>query len=400
MTTSLWASVDYALDWPHELLRGELVALIEHPYRSWTTDDVELLLAEAFHTRGPVEDFVGVAGGDLGYMFAPDGTQPSTPPPGTVWINDLLAHLDDIRAYALPAPLWRNRQALAWQARGGPEPDDPREAVAGLLVDLEGDGYLARRFGEVCVDTKPDKYGEMPHRGEPRYRRIRDELQQRLGLPDRTDLWPPAWDRWDDETLYEVIEAVHDLVARPRRHWIHDHDECGRHYEDFDTDAGRRVYRALVSRLLAERGIDLRLATDGPDEGRLVRTVDEARSDLVDRALAAPDVGGGDRVQQAVARFRQRGATPEDKRMAGVALFGVLEQRSAVIKAAAQITTKDESDLYNIANNFALRHQDLKQKREYDPVFLDWMFWWFLAAVEVTNQVLARNPAAAAPASP
>ena len=50
---SVWTSVDYELDWPPELLAGELRALFDHPYRGWTGGEVELLLSEAFLHRDP-----------------------------------------------------------------------------------------------------------------------------------------------------------------------------------------------------------------------------------------------------------------------------------------------------------------------------------------------------------
>jgi len=49
--------VDYELDWPPELLARELQALFDHPYRGWTSDEVELLLREAFHTAVPAVEF-------------------------------------------------------------------------------------------------------------------------------------------------------------------------------------------------------------------------------------------------------------------------------------------------------------------------------------------------------
>jgi hypothetical protein len=56
-------------------------------------------------------------------------------------------------------------------------------------------------------------------------------------------------------------------------------------------------------------------------------------------------------------------------------------------------SSKDEKDLPNIAKSLALRHQNGEQKRDYDGLFLDFIFWWLLAAIEVTNAVLAVNPA-------
>ena len=102
-------------------------------------------------------------------------------------------------------------------------------------------------------------------------------------------------------------------------------------------------------------------------------------------------------MRHAIERFRARAATTEDKRAAVVALAGVLEERLPIIKDCPHLTSKDEADLFNIANNFALRHQDIKQKRDYHPIFRDWMFWWFLAAIEVTNHALANHLQATGP---
>ena len=101
----------------------------------------------------------------------------------------------------------------------------------------------------------------------------------------------------------------------------------GPHFHDFDTDAGRRIYRGLVNRVLAEHNVNLRLAEDGENLGRLVQIVDDVRDELVARALSAPPTLGGDRVRHAVELFRARAATDEDKRSAVVVLAGVLEER-------------------------------------------------------------------------
>lgn len=31
------------------------------------------------------------------------------------------------------------------------------------------------------------------------------------------------------------------------------------------------------------------------------------------------------------------------------------------------------------------------QRSAYDPVFLDWIFWWYLATIELTDRLLYRQ---------
>lgn len=37
-----------------------------------------------------------------------------------------------------------------------------------------------------------------------------------------------------------------------------------------------------------------------------------------------------------------------------------------------------------------------RQQGDYDPAFLDWIFWWYLAAIELTDRILARQDASKA----
>ena len=60
----------------------------------------------------------------------------------------------------------------------------------------------------------------------------------------------------------------------------------------------------------------------------------------------------------------------------------------------------DEDALFRIANKFAIRHQDTKQRTDYDPMFLDWIFWCYLFTIELSDRLLARQAAQTSPATP
>jgi hypothetical protein len=96
-----------------------------------------------------------------------------------------------------------------------------------------------------------------------------------------------------------------------------------------------------------------------------------------------------DRVERAVAQFRDRHATVADKRDATRTLADVLEQRKRLLKR--RLSSRDESALFDIMNNVELRHLDEQQKSDYDSAFLDWVFWWYLATVEFTDRLLTRQ---------
>ena len=170
---------------------------------------------------------------------------------------------------------------------------------------------------------------------------------------------------------------------------ITNYSSCGWHYSAFATAPARRLYRWRVNRLLADSDLGLRLAEEGEDLGRLVRVEPSGLEDLPERAVEAATPQTIDRVRHAIALFRSRNATVEERRSAVIALAGILEERRSLLKA--ELLSEDERALFTIANGFAIRHQRADQRGDYDAAFLDWLFWWYLGTVELTDQLLARH---------
>jgi hypothetical protein len=161
------------------------------------------------------------------------------------------------------------------------------------------------------------------------------------------------------------------------------------HHQDFNISQGRELYNWQVNRLLSQTSFELQLATSGEDRGRLVEAAGDARNDLVALTVAGADDNSRDPLQHAIALFRKRGASVEDKRSACVALAGVLESRRRLLKD--ELFRRDEGALFLIANEFDLRHRSASQQGDYDPAFLDWVFWWYLGTIELTDRIVARQ---------
>ena len=249
-----------------------------------------------------------------------------------------------------------------------------------LIEEFEANGYLINAFGQKCVDDdgpRPDPSAV---------------LESRLGY----DVfgWPLESSRpgWEVDDFCDLVEVLHDLVARPSRRWYHEEPDCGWHYGGFATRPARRLYRWQVNRLLAGSDLGLRLAEEGEDLGRLIRIERTGLEDLPEKALQAARPENVDRVQHAIALFRSRNATVEERRSAVITLIGILEERRPLLKA--KLVTEDERAPFRIANEFAVRHQRVDQRSDYDNVYLDWLFWWYLATVYLTDQLLARQAAA------
>jgi hypothetical protein len=368
---------DYELLWPNDLFVAEATAILrqaDHRGGDWGPQ-AELLLTEAFAGPGPVGDFHAAR-----YRAAdPFSGDPFSETSPSVDQRDHLEALvrgaSRLRSKSAPRPYWPQRR--------NPQPprpfelDEVMDRFVRLVDELVDHGYFERFVPKECVDDRD--YGP-PHPSEL--------LEIWLGA---ADLWPLAASRqrWTADVFYGLIEFLHDQAARPRdRHW-HDFSGCGWHFYKLAPEPGRSLYRWRVNRLLEASVVPYRLADSGEDVGRLVAITDEARAQLTTAMVERADPTTGDRVRHAVAQFRARAGTEHDKRSAIIALAGVLEERKLLLKR--ELLRKDEDALFQIANQFAIRHQNEQQRADYDPVFLDWVFWWYLATIDLTDRILDRQ---------
>lgn len=387
---------DYALRWPRATFVAEARALLAG-YSPTDADQAEVFTLAAYLLAR--QAFVGnVPAADLGRGQVPGWWQFDA----ARLLRNLAASNSSPRRYLeflveVADRLPEQPPRIYWHARQNPGARLQHDWA--VLVDqMRHEGFLDRAAPTRCpledFATSQDY-------------RLNELTTCRLGEPaldpgtQQPSWWPLRPGTWDEPTFYALVEIVHDLVARPRQ--LHPHDtssfngagldapDCEGHYGDFATDAGRAVYRWCVDHVLAQHHAPVRFgdAVAG-DTTRLVMVTGDDRDELIRRALASPGPADNDAVRHAVALFRARAATREDKRSAAVALARVLEDRRKVLKA--ELLRKDEGALFQIANEFDLRHRDAKQRPDYDEAYLDWVFWWYLATIELTDRLLARQP--------
>jgi hypothetical protein len=124
--------------------------------------------------------------------------------------------------------------------------------------------------------------------------------------------------------------------------------------------------------------------------GQIEHTADEGLNQLIDAVLPTKDPDIAKRVSGAVALYRNRGRAEEDLRLAVRELFDVLEKLRPALKQ--EMFSKDEGDLFNIANNFTIRHLNQKQKGNYDSaIWHQWMFYVNLSTIHVITRLMNRK---------
>ena len=364
---------EFTLRWPPWLFAQEARRLVTRSIQAgqssnWS-NEAEHLLGEAFTSSPAARDFRRIL----------------TVSGAIAWLGQLADTAPRLLREVPPPPYFSQRRSMAAAATAVALPEVVRQ-VRRMLQGFLDQHYFASEIGYACVDGNGN-FGKPPS----------EQLKDRVGKPqlwvdddaewEAEHPWAIPPEDWSEDDLCDFIEVFHDLAARPTRGWHHDFNDCGWHPSDFSRSAGQALYRYRTNELLDEMRFDYRLADSGEDTGRMVRAMPDGLDDVVTEVLH-PDSPHQDQVAHAVALFRKRDSTVEERRSAVVTLCGILEERRTLARQTIQ--KKDDAALFDIANNFHLRHQNAQQFKDYSPEYLEWIFCWYLSTVQLVNRLLSR----------
>ena len=285
------------------------------------------------------------------------------------WLSELLEDVEGLPTPREPRPYYSQRIGEA-----GPHSTASIEStsrrVNAVVRDLEKKHFFANVIGYDCFDGNGDATSTIPL-----------ELEQRV---NKAHLWEGRIGEWSEDDLCDFTEVFFDLVARPAKEVFHSYMGCGWHPTSFSTASGQSIYLWRVNSIYDSSHIGLRLADSGEDRGRMVHTQSAEMESLIAETTTTSS-SASEEIVHAVALFRRRNATLPEKRSAVVSLAGILESRRSLIRST-QLSVAEDS-LFNIANRFGLRHRRADQMTDYNEAFLDWIFYWYLATVNLTERL-------------
>jgi hypothetical protein len=274
---------------------------------------------------------------------------------------------------------------LYYSVRTGKNPKGPtidfptlKQLFQDLFRTLEQDGMLQEHFGYECVDA-----GRVPGSlGEDINAAFRFHLR-------KDELWPveKCVGNYSEDDLFDIIEFVHDHVSKGVDGYYHSFSQCGHHYSTFDKDAGQTLYRNKVNELIENYGPGYELSVDG----EVLELAQPGTENLLKADVPSKDSNVSSRIQDAITKFRRHRSTLAERRDAVRDLADVLEYLRPKLKSV--LTKSDDSDLFNIANNFGIRHHNDKQKQNYNQsVWLSWMFYFYLATIHAALRLIEQQP--------
>lgn len=252
-----------------------------------------------------------------------------------------------------------------------------RRLFKDLYVKFDAKSYFQEVFGYYCVDE-----GDVPGK-------LGSDIEAQMFLRiQKRNLCPilVAYENYSEDDIFDVIEFLYDHISKPLDGWYHSYNGCGWHYNTFNVDDGRQEYRAEINNLLCDYEDGYELSA----EGEILVLSDKELENLFQSNLPTYDPENIEsRVKNAIGKLRRSRSSMEDRRGAIRDLADVLEFMRPKLKQV--LTKQDESDIFNIANRFGVRHHNDSQKTDYDKgIWYSWMFYYYLATIHASVRLIEK----------
>lgn len=246
-----------------------------------------------------------------------------------------------------------------------------KKAVISIITEFENKGYYQEYFGYDCVDA-----GHVDGKAGI-------DIEAYVFRKTRRDIKWPIWNNLEnvnEDVLFDIIEFMHDSISKPVDGYHHTYANCGFHYNTFDEISGRIEFRNQINEILNDY-------IDGYEinkYGEIAHLLSDGLRELTDASLPVEKneiEKIQNKISRAVNKFKSRHSDFEDRKEAVRELADILEYIRPTVKTV--LLKQDENDLFNIANNFSIRHHNDLQKSDYSPSWISWIFYLYLSTIHL-----------------
>ena len=157
------------------------------------------------------------------------------------------------------------------------------------------------------------------------------------------------------------------------------------HYSKFDNKAGQIHWREQINEALRNYGEGFELN----ESGEIQRLGSPGLQDVLTSRVPQTTDENEQKIASAIHRFRLAKSTRKDRQDAVRDLADVLEFYRSEVKK--HLPKKDEAALFEIANNFAIRHHNQVQQGDYSDAWLNWLFYLYLSSVRLMLELLEQT---------
>ena len=193
-----------------------------------------------------------------------------------------------------------------------------------------------------------------------------------------------------EDHIFDALEFLYDHVSKPGKmeDFVPDSGWNYSDYGSYDSDAGRLEFRDKANSFLC----DYRTGYELMKDGTILAVGSQGLQHILDAEILPYDEANVDsKVRNAIAKWRNRHLSFAEKKEAVREMADVFEWLKKTKGLDKVFDGKDESALFDIANNFSIRHHDPKQKSNYDKnIWYAWMFHFYLATYHAAIRLLMK----------
>jgi len=194
-----------------------------------------------------------------------------------------------------------------------------------------------------------------------------------------------------EEHIFDAIEFLYDHVSKPGK-LVDMTPDTGYNYSDYesyDDEAGQKEFRNNVNAFLTDYKTGFELTKDGI----VLAMGTDGLQHILDAEIITYDEANVDsKVRNAITKWRNRHLSLPEKKEAIREIADVFEWLKKNKKLESALDKKDEDALFDIANNFSIRHHNPKQKKNYDPaIWYSWIFHFYLATYHAAIRLLIKK---------
>ncbi|MCK4983043.1 MAG: hypothetical protein KAS17_08980 [Victivallaceae bacterium] len=254
--------------------------------------------------------------------------------------------------------------------------DDLKILFKRVYENLETTGYFDENFGFWCVDADYI-HGKI----------IDVELEIFMKIRKK-DLWPISEfiKHYNEDDLFDIIEFLYMYVSKPIDGNYHNWNDCGMHWETFNKVEGQKEFKEKINGIFEMYTGEYELSKNG----EILSKPDIGFEKIFEADIVSTNKDITERVDSAVRHFRRHGATLDDRRQAVRDLADIFEYLKPELNGI--LTKQDEKDLFNLANQFGIRHHNDKQKTNYDKaLWLSWMFYHYLSTIHLVLRKIEKK---------
>jgi len=202
--------------------------------------------------------------------------------------------------------------------------------------------------------------------------------------------------KWEEDELsadrvFDLLEFLYDHVSRPGAwgEFVNDSGFTYSDYREYDTNAGQNEFRQRANIFLSECQPRFEMT----EQGEIVELGGDGLQFILNADIIPYDeVNVDNKVRNAIGKWRKRRATREEKKEAIRELADVFEWLKKTKRLTTALDSKDESAIFDVANNFAIRHHNPNQKTNYDKeIWFSWIFHFYLATYHAAIRLLLKR---------